>query len=113
MIILEKGDKKVVHVKCGSHSFTVKLVDIVNELVDIHKCVSNVCKHIVHDATDYSGVIEFKDEINGVSTVKYLFKVKNKVFAELNIIPVIIDVNEILEKTTSLLETLITAKRVI
>jgi len=112
-LALECGERKTISLKQGKHDFMVRFVDLPNELVEVYRCLASVCKAFHYDKTDGYGILTFTDEITGLSTITYRFVVKGKVFAELNVIPVIIDVNEILEKTTSLLETLIVAKRLI
>jgi len=111
VFVLETGSKLTVKLNHGIYTFRVKLVDLPNEFVEVYKCV-NQCESLIYDITDQYGLYQFKDEVSGLSTIVYKFKVKGKIFAELHVIPVVIDANEIIKKTFSLIETLIFAKRI-
>jgi len=110
-VSLQHKDRKVLRLKVGEHSFTVLLVDLPNEFVEVYKCVANSCSPVTFDVTDQYGRIEFEDRIEGLSTVIYRFIHSNEVFAELHVIPILIDANEVLSKVSNLLETLLIARR--
>lgn len=105
-ISLAHGETKTISVQTGLIEFKVKLIDIENTDVEIHKCTQNNCEF--HDLAfaDSHGIVTFKDFISGLSTIQYRFVINNNVFAKLNVIPIVIDVNQIVNKTSSLLETI-------
>ena len=111
-IVLESGGKEVIKLKHGSYVFRVKLVDLPNEFVEVYRCVSNQCRCIHFDLTDQYGIIEFEDSVEGLATIVYRFIHKGRVFGEIHVIPIVIDASEIIRKTTSLIETLMFARRI-
>lgn len=111
-IVLETGEKKVIKLKHGNHVFKVRLIDLPNEFVEVYRCVANKCKCVYFDETDQYGVIVFEDNIEGLSTIVYKFIHNGRVFGEIHVVPIIIDTDNIIRKTTSLIETLLFAKRV-
>lgn len=111
LITLEANERKVIRLKQGVYNFIVKLVDLPNEYVEIYKCVSNQCKCIGYDVTDPYGVIEFSDSIEGLATITYRFIHNGTVFGELQVIPIVIDVNDVLQRVTGFIETLLFARR--
>ena len=108
-VVLETGDQEVLHLKPGHYVFVVKLVDLLNEYVEIQRCVGNKCKRIFFDTTDGNGVITFEDTVMGLSTITYRFINRDRVFAELQVIPIIIDANEVVNRAMSLLDTILKA----
>lgn len=106
---LSQGETKTVVTETGLVEFKVKLVDVSNVDVEVHKCVQSKCEF--HDITfaDSHGIIVFRDIVSGLSTIQYRFVIKNNVFAKLNVIPQVINVNDVVKRTTSLLETIFTS----
>jgi len=112
MITLSQGEKKRLQLKSQkSYRFIVRLADLHNEYVEVYRCVSNSCSPLAFDITDQNGIIIFEDRVEGLNTIIYRFIHKSSVFAELHVIPILIDANEILNKVANLLETLLIARR--
>ena len=111
-VVLESGEKRIIKLKLGSYIFRVKLIDLPEEFIEVYRCVANECKCIDFVLTDQYGIIEFEDSVEGLATIVYRFVHNGRVFGEVHVIPIVIDASEIIRKTTSLIETLIFAKRV-
>ena len=106
--VLETGEKEVVRVKPGTHTFFIKLVDLPNTYVTIYKCVGGRCKKLIDTVTDEQGIVSFIDTVQGLSTIAYRFRLPDgRVFAELHVVPVIIDAEEAVRKVYSLLEVIL------
>jgi len=73
--------------------------------------VANSCSPVAFDVTDQYGRIEFEDRVEGLSTIIYRFIHNNEVFAELHVVPIMIDASDIVGKVANLLETLLLARR--
>lgn len=107
-IAIESGEKETVRLKPSSYVFKVKLIDLPNELIEVIRCVSNRCKTIAYDVTDQYGVIVFEDTIpNTLSSITYRFRVDGRLYGELTVIPIIIDANEIIDRTIDILSRLL------
>jgi hypothetical protein len=107
-IVLESRSREVLKLKHGIYKFRVRLVDLVNEFVEVYRCVTNTCKCIHFDVTDFHGTITFEDKIEGLSTIVYRFLYTNGVYAELHVIPIAIDAEEIIRKVVDLTTTILT-----
>lgn len=108
-ISLANGETKTITLQSGLVEFKVKLIDVSNIDVEIHKCVQMKCEF--HDLAfaDSYGIIVFRDIISGLSTIQYRFVIKNNVFGKLNVIPQVIDIDSIIQRTASLIERIITS----
>jgi hypothetical protein len=110
-VVLEARGKEIVKLKPGHYRFKVRLVDLPNEFIEVYKCVGGKCKCIAFDVTDSYGLIEFEDTVDGLSTIVYKFIYSNGVFAELHVIPVVVDAVGIVRKALDMVYNIIFLSR--
>lgn len=113
LVVLKRGEKQELQLKLGTHRFKVVLPEFFNKVgvvVTIVKCIKGInteCKPIEYDMLEL-GSIEFEDTINNLYQHIYQIHTHDGLYAQFIVYPIAIDVDEIMKKTASYIETLLT-----
>lgn len=99
-VLFEVPYKRVVRrrLKLGSYEFTFKLVDAPAKPVEIYKNGEPFTAGYV----DPYGFFSFDDEVKGIKPIRYEIRVGGEYYGRVEVYPLVIDANEILEDTLML-----------